>query len=57
MSIQKDQLVITAGSQQALYILTQMETLAGKTEILIENPTYSRMIELIRHQGNPLSNN
>ncbi|MGQ7553699.1 aminotransferase-like domain-containing protein [Streptococcus suis] len=49
----KDQLVITAGSQQALYILTQMETLAGKTEILIENPTYSRMIELIRHQGIP----
>lgn len=30
-----------------------METLAGKTEILIENPTYSRMIELIRHQGIP----
>ncbi|MFH6662197.1 PLP-dependent aminotransferase family protein [Streptococcus suis] len=49
----KDQLVITAGSQQALYILTQMETLVGKTEILIENPTYSRMIELIRHQGIP----
>lgn len=48
---QKDQLVITAGSQQALYILTQMDICSDKTDILLENPTYSRMIELIQHQG------
>ncbi|MDQ8759811.1 aminotransferase-like domain-containing protein [Streptococcus ruminantium] len=50
---QKDQLVITAGSQQALYILTQMNICSDKTDILLENPTYSRMVELIQHQGIP----
>ncbi|HEM5989266.1 TPA: PLP-dependent aminotransferase family protein [Streptococcus suis] len=49
----KDQLVITAGSQQALYILTQMDFGPGKTDILLENPTYSRMVDLIQHQHIP----
>ncbi len=49
----KDQLVITAGSQQALYILTQMDFETEKTEILLENPTYSRMIDLLQHQAIP----
>ncbi len=49
----KDQLAITAGSQQALYILTQMAFDAEKTDILIESPTYSRMLELVRHQAIP----
>lgn len=49
----KDQLVITAGSQQALYILTQMDFGSEKTEILLENPTYSRMVDLIQHQNIP----
>lgn len=49
----KDQLVITAGSQQALYILTQMDLEVGKREILVENPTYSRMVDLIQYQGIP----
>ncbi|HEM6191040.1 TPA: PLP-dependent aminotransferase family protein [Streptococcus suis] len=49
----KDQLVITAGSQQALYILTQMDFGSEKTEILLENPTYSRMVDLIQHQHIP----
>lgn len=49
----KDQLVITAGSQQALYILTQMNFGPKKTEILLENPTYSRMVDLIQYQAIP----
>ncbi|HEM5503940.1 PLP-dependent aminotransferase family protein [Streptococcus suis] len=49
----KDQLVITAGSQQALYILTQMDFGAEKSDILLENPTYSRMIDLLQHQAIP----
>ena len=49
----KDQLVITAGSQQALYILTQMTFTNDKSDILIEKPTYSRMVELVQHQGIP----
>ncbi|HEM5123363.1 TPA: PLP-dependent aminotransferase family protein [Streptococcus suis] len=49
----KDQLVITAGSQQALYILTQMDFGPEKTEILLENPTYSRMVDLMEHQAIP----
>ncbi len=54
MSIQKkDQLVITAGSQQALYIVTQMTFTNDKSDILIEKPTYSRMVELVQHQGIP----
>lgn len=56
MSIQKDQLVITAGSQQALYILTQMET-------LVENGNLDREPYLFTNDRahstsrNPLSNN
>lgn len=47
----KDQLVITAGSQQALYILTQMDFGTKGTDILLEEPTYHRMRELVEHQG------
>lgn len=50
---QKEQLVITAGSQQALYILTQMQTTAGRQEILIEEPTYYRMKHLLDQQALP----
>lgn len=49
----KDQLVITAGSQQALYILTQMELGQEKKQLLLENPGYSRMLDLVQHQGIP----
>ncbi|MTB64980.1 aminotransferase class I/II-fold pyridoxal phosphate-dependent enzyme [Streptococcus sp. zg-86] len=49
----KDQLVITAGSQQALYILTQMQLSSGKQEILIEEPTYYRMKTLLDEQKLP----
>lgn len=49
----KEQLVITAGSQQALYVLTQIKFHSEKTDILLENPTYSRMMELIQEQQIP----
>ncbi|MGT2715799.1 aminotransferase-like domain-containing protein [Streptococcus respiraculi] len=49
----KDQLVITAGSQQALYILTQMQLANGKEEVLVEEPTYYRMRTLLEQQSLP----
>ncbi|HFU3800781.1 TPA: PLP-dependent aminotransferase family protein [Streptococcus suis] len=49
----KSQLVITAGSQQALYILSQMDFGNGRDEILLEAPTYSRMLDLVVQQGLP----
>lgn len=49
----KDQLVITAGSQQALYILSQMDFGEGRTDILLESPTYHRMQDLVERQGLP----
>lgn len=49
----KQQLVITSGSQQALYILSQMMQDEGRGHILLETPTYPRMMELIRRQGIP----
>ncbi|HGF1449544.1 TPA: PLP-dependent aminotransferase family protein [Streptococcus suis] len=49
----KDQLVITAGSQQALYILSQMNFGEGRTDILLESPTYHRMQDLVERQGLP----
>ncbi len=49
----KDQLVITAGSQQALYILSQMSFGEGRTDILLEQPTYHRMQDLVERQGLP----
>ena len=42
----KEQLVITTGTQQALYILLQL--LQGK-KVLLEQPTYARMNELVRN--------
>ncbi len=52
----KDQLVITAGSQQALYNLTQMTFTNDKSDILIEKPTYSRMVETRSTPRDSLSN-
>ena len=42
----KEQLVITTGTQQALYILLQL--IQGK-KVLLEQPTYARMNELVKH--------
>lgn len=49
----KEQVVITAGTQQALYILSKMEFHNGGKRILLENPTYERMQSLVEKQGLP----
>ena len=46
----KEQLVITTGTQQALYILLQL--IHGK-KVLLEQPTYARMNELVKHLNIP----
>ncbi|MFS1663654.1 PLP-dependent aminotransferase family protein [Streptococcus sp. zg-JUN1979] len=43
-----EQLMITAGTQQALYILSQLVFPNQKTIILLEQPTYNRMVDLVR---------
>ncbi|MGT2665801.1 aminotransferase-like domain-containing protein [Streptococcus rifensis] len=47
----QDQLVITTGTQQALYILSQLDYPDGRDTILLEEPTYPRMIELVKQLG------
>lgn len=47
----KEQLVITSGSQQALYILSQMAFPNKGQHILLESPTYHRMQELLDQQN------
>lgn len=49
----KEQIVITAGSQQALYILSQMDFPEERRYILLERPTYHRMQHLVEEQGLP----
>lgn len=51
--VNSDQIVITSGSQQALYILSQMDFGNGGYKILIEQPTYHRMNQLINRQNLP----
>lgn len=51
--VNSDQIVITSGSQQALYILSQMDFSNGGYKILIEQPTYHRMNQLINRQNLP----
>ena len=46
----KEQLVITTGTQQALYILLQ---LIQVKKVLLEQPTYARMNELVKHLNIP----
>ena len=43
----RDQLVITAGTQQALYILSKMDFGSKGKKILLESPTYDRMQALV----------
>ncbi|MGT2887318.1 PLP-dependent aminotransferase family protein [Streptococcus didelphis] len=47
-------IVVTSGSQQALYILCQMPFLSNKEVILLERPTYQRMESLVRALNLPL---
>ncbi len=46
----EDQLSITTGTQQALYILLQLIRTGG---LLLEQPTYSRMNQLVKELGLP----
>lgn len=49
----KEQLVITAGTQQALYVLSKMDFHNGGYKILLEKPTYERMQTLVEKQDLP----
>lgn len=46
-----DQLVLTSGTQQALFILSQIDFPSKGGEILVEQPTYHRMNRLLVAQG------
>ena len=46
-----DQLVLTSGTQQALFILSQIAFPSKGEEILVEQPTYHRMNRLLVAQG------
>ncbi|MBM7641993.1 aminotransferase-like domain-containing protein [Streptococcus loxodontisalivarius] len=46
----QENIVVTSGTQQALYILSQMTFPNQKSTILLEQPTYSRMNSLVREQ-------
>ena len=46
-----DQLVLTSGTQQALFILSQIDFPSEGAEILVEQPTYHRMNRLLVAQG------
>lgn len=46
-----DQLVLTSGTQQALFILSQINFSSEGEEILVEQPTYHRMNRLLVAQG------
>ena len=45
-----DQIVLTSGTQQALNILSQIDFPNKKSQILIEQPTYHRMNQLLDSQ-------
>ncbi len=47
----KEQIVVTSGTQQALYILSVMKFDDKKDTILIEQPTYNRMNVLVNTLG------
>ena len=48
-----DQIVLTSGTQQALNILSQIDFPNKKSQILIEQPTYHRMNQLLDTQQLP----
>lgn len=48
-----DQLVMTSGTQQALFILSQIDFPGKAKEILVEQPTYHRMNQLLLSQNLP----
>lgn len=49
----EEQIVVTSGTQQALYILSQMTFPNHKKTILLEQPTYYRMNDIVKKQKIP----
>ena len=49
----ENDILVTSGTQQALYILSQVSFPNKKTTILLEQPTYHRMIDLVTSQNLP----
>ena len=49
----REQLVLTSGTQQALYILSQIDFPNQKERILVEQPTYHRINDLLLTQKLP----
>lgn len=49
----KENILVTSGTQQALYILSQVHFPNHKETILLEQPTYHRMIDLVRSLNLP----
>ncbi|KXT77364.1 putative transcriptional regulator of pyridoxine metabolism [Streptococcus sp. DD10] len=46
-----ENIVLTSGTQQALYILSQIDFPNQKNQILVEQPTYHRMNQLLTNQN------
>lgn len=49
----ESEILVTSGTQQALYILSQVLFPNEKSTILLEQPTYHRMIDLVTSQNLP----
>ncbi len=49
----EERIVVTSGTQQALYILSRMHFPNHKKTILLEQPTYHRMNRIVNSQGIP----
>lgn len=49
-----ENIFITNGSQQALYILGAMEFPGGKSKVLVEQPTYSVMLKILESARTPV---
>ena len=45
---------VTSGAQQALYILAAMPFAGGGTKVVVEQPTYSVMLDVLRFAGAPV---
>lgn len=49
-----ERIMITAGAQQALEILTKMPFPGGKSVILVEQPSYNNYLQLLESEGVPV---
>ncbi|MGV2686889.1 aminotransferase class I/II-fold pyridoxal phosphate-dependent enzyme, partial [Clostridium perfringens] len=49
-----ERIVITAGAQQALEILTKLPFPGGHSAILVEQPSYNNYLQLLESEGVPV---